>query len=259
MRIPTAWLFPAATAVWAVWTWAHEHALAREKERERITALYVNPFLSACEDLQSRIYKLLEMDGLSALRKRYPDGTHSEETLYLIVRFFGWLASVNRYGPYTQDPVVIREATALRRAFGSSRPGHPVGPFNFFPAEQKALGKMVMHSMEGEYGHEMDTISFYEFREVVRSPHRMPESQAVKETLEALSKAKKIEDIKGRERLIEAQWHLVELLNYLEKREGYSLNATVRKKCQLVREPAASPVKLRTRRVRPEATAGSSS
>ena len=95
--------------------------------------------------------------------------------------------------------------------------------------------------------------------EEIQKNQAVTESQAVTETLEALSKAKKIEDIKGRERLVEAQWHLVELLNYLEKREGYSLNATVRKKCQLVREPAASPVKLRTRRVRPEATAGSSS
>ena len=55
MAFPTAWLIPAATAVWAVWTWAHEQSLAREKERARITALYVNPFMSACEDLQSRI------------------------------------------------------------------------------------------------------------------------------------------------------------------------------------------------------------
>jgi len=257
MRIPTAWLVPAATAIWAVWTWAHEHSLAREKERERITALYVNPFLSACEDLQSRIYKLLELDGLSTLRQRYPDGTHSEETLYLIVRFFGWLAAVNRYGPYTHDPVVIKLATGLRRAFGSSRPGYPVGPFNFFPSEQKALGKMVMHSVEGEYGHEMDTISFYEFRDTLRNVHRMPESLAVTETLTTLSKAEKAEDIRGRERLAEAQCRLVDLLNYLEKKEGYSLYAGVRKKCQIKKEYASAPVELRTRRGSAESAAAS--
>jgi hypothetical protein len=189
MVFPSAWLVPAATAAWAVWTWAHEHSLQRERERARISALYVNPFISACEDLQSRIYKMLELDGLPLLQERYPDGSHAEETLYLIVRFFGWLATVNRYGPYTQDPTAVGYGTSVRRAFATSRPGHPVGPFNFFLAEQKALGKMVMHTMEGEYGQEMDTISYYEFRDVVNSPHRMPESSAVQQTLEALRKA----------------------------------------------------------------------
>jgi len=44
-----------------------------------MTALYINPFLSACEDLQSRIYKLLELDGLPKLRERYPDGGYMEK------------------------------------------------------------------------------------------------------------------------------------------------------------------------------------
>ncbi len=234
--IPTAWLIPAATAIWAVWTWAHENSLVRARERERMAALYVSPFLSACEDLQSRIFKILELDGLPSLRARYPDGSYAEETLYLIVRFFGWLAAVNRYGPYTQDPKVIRLASAVRRSFATSKNVNVVGPFNFFLTEQKALGKMVMHHMEGEYGHEMDTISYYEFRDVVNTPHRMPESPAVTQTILALKNAKRAEDIPGRERLAEAQYHLVELLNYIEKKEGYSLFIGERKKCRYLRE-----------------------
>lgn len=236
MRFPTTWLVPAATAAWAVWTWAHEQSLERERERARITALYVNPFLSACEDLQSRIYKIIELHGLPELRKRYPDGAYAEETLYLIVRFFGWLAAVGRYGPYTQDAVMIKHSAAIRRAFATSSKDREVGPFNFFPAEQKALGKMVMHSMEGEYGHEIDTISFYEFREIIQSPYRMPESSAVTETLEALRAAKCTEDIDGWERLAEAQNHLVDLLNYLERKEGYSYFPAKRQKCGSVRQ-----------------------
>lgn len=239
-RFPTAWLVPAATAAWAVWTWAHEQSLEREKERARITALYVNPFLSACEDLQSRIYKIIELEGLARLRQRYPDGAYAEETLYLIVRFFGWLAAVSRYGPYTQDAVMIKYSAAIRRAFATSNDNRAVGPFNFFPAEQKALGKMVMHSMEGEYGHEMDTISYYEFRDVIQSPYRVPESSAVTQTLEALQAAKCAEDIDGWERLAEAQNHLVDLLNYLESKEGYSYFPTKRKKCSSFRQVESS-------------------
>ena len=247
MVFPAAWLVPAATAAWAVWTWAHEHALEREKERARLTALYVNPFLSACEDLQSRIYKMLELDGLPLLRERYPDGSYAEETLYLIARFFGWSAAVNRYGPYTQDSVVIGHATAIRRAFGSSNPRHPVGPFNFFPAEQKALGKLVMHSSEGEYGRELDTISFYEFKGIIQSGERLPDSLAVRQTLEVLWEAKRTKDINGRERLAEAQNHLVELLCYLEDQEGYSLFPAERLKCEF------APRERLTKRVAAEA------
>ena len=239
LRFPTAWLVPVATAAWAVWTWAHEQALERERERARITALYVNPFLSACEDLQSRIFKLIDLDGLPELKKRYPDGSYAEETLYLLVRFFGWLAAVGRYGPYTQDAVMIKYSAAIRRAFATTSGDSNVGPFNFFPAEQKALGKMIMHSMEGEFGHEMDTISFYEFRDIIQSPYRMPESPAVIQTIEALRTAKTAKDIDGWERLVEAQNHLVDLLDYLESKEGYSYFPAKRKKCSSVR-PVAS-------------------
>lgn len=250
MKLPTAWLVPAATAVWAVWTWAHEQSLEREKERERMTALYVNPFLSACEDLQSRIYKLLELGGLSSLRDRYSDGAYADETLYLIVRLFGWMAAVNRYGPYTQDPVVIKYSAAIRRAFATSREGCPVGPFNFFAAEQKALGKIVMHSVEGEYGAEMDTISYYEFREVVRSPHRMPPSEAVTQTLEAMRAVQNIEDLDGTQRLAEVQNHLVDLLEYLEEKEGYRLFVGQRMKCKLLCPEDAPSVTRKARRAR---------
>jgi hypothetical protein len=145
---------------------------------------------------------------------------------------FGWMAAINRYGPYTQDPVVIKYSTAIRRAFATSRQGCPVGPFNFFAAEQKALGKIVMHSMEGEYGPELDSISYYEFREVVRSTHLMPPSAAVTQTLEAMRAARDIEELDGRQRLAEVQNHLVDLLDYLEAKERYRLFVGQRMKCK---------------------------
>ena len=224
------WLIPVATAAWAVWTWAHDHEKERQRDRTRMAALYVSPFLSACEELQSRIYKILELGGLDALRQRYPDGAYAEETLYLMVRFFGWSAAVNRYGPYTQDPQVIGLVTSIRRAFSTSSAQRPVGPFNFFIPEQKALGKIVMHSVEGEYGNELDTISFYDFKEQLASPP-LATSESVKQTLDVLRTAESVQDIAGRERLADAQNHLVDLLTYLEASEGYSLFAGVRAKC----------------------------
>jgi hypothetical protein len=220
--------------VWAVLTWAHSREQEREKERARITALYVNPFLSACEDLQSRIYKILELGGLDVLRERYPDGSYADETLYLIVRFFGWSTAVNRYGPYTQDPVVIELATAIRKAFATSTTGRPVGPFNFFLPEQKALGKIIMHTVEGEYGHELDTISYYDFKERLGTLP-LKASQSVKQSLETLRHARQANDISGRERLVEVQNHIVDLLHYMEEREGFTLFQGKRKKCKRLR------------------------
>jgi len=232
------WLIPVATAAWAIWTWAHDHERERQRERARMAALYVSPFLSACEDLQSRIYKILELEGLRSLRERYPDGAYAEETLYLIVRFFGWSAAVSRYGPYTQDPEVVRLATAVRRAFATSGAKRPVGPFNFFLPEQKALGKMVMHSVEGEHGRELDTVSYYEFMEKLKSPP-LSESASVKQSVEALRNAQDAQEILGRDRLAEAQTYLVDLLTYLEGQEGYSLFAGERKKCSHSKDRSA--------------------
>jgi hypothetical protein len=230
ININMQWLIPLASAIWAVWTWAADHERDRKKERARIAALYVNPFLSACEDLQSRIYSVLELGGLGALRKRYPDGFYAEETLYLIVRCFGWMLAVERHGPYTQDPVMMRLASSVRSAFATASSAQQVGPFNFFHPEQKGLGKLVMTRVEGSDGVEPDTISCYEFKKRLASPP-LSDSEAVKETLEALRNADDAKTLPGSDRLMEVQNHLVELLAYVEKNEGYTLFRGERKKC----------------------------
>src|SRR5215510_16095373 len=227
------WLIPIVMGLWAIWTWTQEWEQGRATERARLAALYVNPFLSACEDLQSRIYHILERGGLHSLRQRYPDGGYAAETLYLIARYFGWETVVHRYGPYTQDPVVTRLAEAVRRAFATSDTALPVGPFNFYHPEQKALGKIVMHRMAGQYGVEFDTISSYEFKERLAVPP-LSDSEAVQQSLEALRTAPDDGDLPGRTRLARAQHHLVDLLRYLEGKEGYRLFPGERKKALVV-------------------------
>src|SRR5215831_6798075 len=229
------WLIPVAMGLWAVWTWAESQEQERQTRRDRLAALYVNPFMSACEDLQSRIYNILELGGLRILRQRYPDGAYAEETLYLIVRYFGWAAALSRYSPYSQDPVVIRLSEAVRDTFATTGGGFPVGPFNFFHPEQKALGKVVMSRTKGQHGMELDTISSYKFRERLALP-ALANSQSVQQSLQALRDAKDAEDLAGRNRLAKAQHHLVDLLNYLEQREGYRLFTGERKKCSGFRE-----------------------
>ena len=150
--------------------WATDRERERATERARISALYVNPFLSSCEDLQSRIYSILELGGLDSLRKRYPDGSYADETLYLIVRYFGWAVAVERRGQYTQDPVVMPLGSAVRSAFSTAPSAQQVGPFNFFHPEQKAMGKLVMTTKQEQYGLEPDTISYHDFKKCLNTP-----------------------------------------------------------------------------------------
>ena len=257
------WLIPVTMGLWALWTWSQEREQERLTRRARLAALYVNPFMSACEDLQSRIYSILELGGLRTLQKRYPDGAYAEEILYLIVRYFGWAAALSRYSPYSQDPVVIGLAEAVRDAFATTGAGFPVGPFNFFHPEQKALGKLVMSRMQGQHGIELDTISSYKFRERLALP-ALSSSQSVQQSLEALRNAEDAGNLPGRNRLERAQHHLVDLLHYLEDREGYRLFAGERKKCSSLRErsarngsqrlPASDGFARPNRRVRPSRT-----
>ena len=232
VNIKMEWLIPLATAAWAVWAWASDRERERKSVRERISVLYVNPYLSACEDLQSRIYNILELGGLSLLRKRYPDGSYAEETLYLVFRYFGWAVAVERHGEYARDPMVMRLGSAVRSAFSRASSVEQVGPFNFFHAEQKAMGKLVMTTMEGQYGIEPETISYQEFKKLLNSPP-MSESESLKETLEALRKVDEADSLPGRDRLAEVQNHLVDLLGYMEGKMGYSVFQGERKKCRI--------------------------
>ena len=110
----------AGSLVFAVGRWTSERTTERERKRDHLAALYINPFLDACEDLQSRLYNLLERDGFTVLRRRHPDGAHAAETLHLIARYFAWEAIVFRYGPYTRDAEVIRLTEAVRDGFARS-------------------------------------------------------------------------------------------------------------------------------------------
>jgi hypothetical protein len=232
------WLIPVAMGLWAIWTWSREQEQERLIERGRLAAMYVNPFMSACEDLQSRIYNILELGGLRTLRERYPDGAYAEETLYLIVRYFGWAATLSRYSPYSQDPTVIRLSEAVRDTFATTGGGFPVGAFNFFHPEQKALGKVVMSRTRGQHGIELDTISSYKFRERLTLP-ALSNSPSVQQSLDALRNATNGENLPGRSRLEKAQHHLVDLLHYLEEKEGYHLFAGERRKCSRSKQSRA--------------------
>jgi hypothetical protein len=61
----------------------------------------------------------------------------------------------------------------------------------------------------------------------------------VQQSLEALRHAEDMASLPGRKRLEKAQNHLVDLLHYIEGKEGYSLFAGERKKCSYLKKRSA--------------------
>ena len=145
----------------------------------------------------------------------------------MILRYFGWESSIRRYGPYTQDPKVIRLTEQVRDAFATRQ--SPAGAFCFFRPEQKALGQLIMKRIEGAFGLEFDSISLFEFKDSLRSAP-LSDMESVQQTLEALGTATSVRGLPGCARLARVQNHLVDLLSYIEDREGFSLFIGERRK-----------------------------
>ncbi len=215
------------TAIWTVMNWTKQREADRDKDRKKLAALYVLPFLSACEELQSRLYNILAHSGLEPLRKRSENQEYAYEIVHMLAQYFGWERCARRYGPYTEDPRFIKLTEGLRATFAKDLNG-VVGDFIFFRPEQKALASMVMTRMSGEFGPEFETLPLYEFKKRLDSPDFGIAS--CMRALSALRNAEKVEQLSDRERLAEIQNRLVEVLSYIEGREGFSLYPKTRKR-----------------------------
>jgi hypothetical protein len=93
------------------------------------------------------------------------------------------------------------------------------------------------HDVFGEKQEERYAVSSYEFKERLAVPP-LANSEAVQQSLGALRTAADDGDLPGRARLAQAQHHLVDLLRYVEGKEGYCLFPGERKKA-LVVQPLA--------------------
>ena len=86
-----------------------------------------------------------------------------------------------------------------------------------------------MSRQEGPFGIELDSVSLTQFRELLdRSP--LNEMSIVKESLGALESAADSETLAGQPPLRAVQNALVDLIDHIEKLEGFSLFVGVRKK-----------------------------
>jgi hypothetical protein len=238
------------TAGWIVYTWrkqrqieldraaqdhekaAQDRARTQEERRrqahevkQRYAALYVYPFLFACEELQSRIWNILCHDGLAALRRRYPSGGYEADVIYLLLQYLGWERVMYRYGPYTHDSDLIALTQAVRGILARDPAGNRPSDDAFWlvRTEQRALAQLIMRRTRGEFGSEFETMPFHSFQRLM-SAAPLSKSPAIAQSLAALKEAADdAGNLKGRDRLAQIQHVLVQMLATFEAKEGVRL------------------------------------
>jgi hypothetical protein len=231
-----------AAAVWSVWTWSEEQQKDRQIKRDQEAALYVNAFILALEELQSLLYRILEEDELAfykqEYREQYEFGSPAAiEILYHLSQYFGWAYRIYRYGPYTKDPRVVELIRELGKTWSSRRFAGEA--FRFRLDERAALGEAVVRHV-GEVTAVLpvfESIPLYQFTGDISDPQSpyasLYQSKAVRCTLAAIDRAEKAEALEGYERLAVLQNLLVDLLAYLESREGFSVFIEEHRKARL--------------------------
>ena len=87
---------------------------------------------------------------------------------------------------------------------------------------------MIMKRMSGEFGPEFETMPLYEFKQQLASLGFG--MSCCTRSMKALSDAESVEQLPDSDRLGEIQNYLMELLSYVEGREGFSLYPKQRKR-----------------------------
>ncbi len=247
------------TAAWTVITWAQQQERVEEAKRDRNAALYVNPFIMAAEELQDALYDYLEghyhkLPGEEQRQGYAGVSAAALEIIYTMVVYFGWSMIIYRYGPYTSDEKLIELTQQVSQAFSGMTQAcqSAEDAFYFSYPEQKALGLTFVRPLAAAYGlgrqlervkseHlpefpflEFESISLYEFEEEVKNERNAgsPLYLNIQAALQALDQANPSEAFSGRQRLVLVQNYLVDLVDYLEKKEAFSVSLNKRRRAR---------------------------
>ena len=125
----------------------------------------------------------------------------------------------------------IAEIFADRQVFGDD-------PFRFTQTKQRSLGQMFVKRLDnnGSSYAEFNAAPMYQFAtKVMESKLNNGDLyQDVSRMLDSIRQAHSLRDLEGKERLVAIQNQLVELTNYIESKEGFTVSNENRKKVKLV-------------------------
>jgi hypothetical protein len=159
----------------------------------------------------------------------------------VIIIYFGWSFVVYRYGPYTRDKTVIGLTRKISETFAEADDFSSDDAFYFSLPEQRSLGLTFVKAAANPLSllqepssvfSSYEAVSLFEFEEEIKS-QRSEKSALytnIRDTLHLIDDFEVVEDLDGYNRLVLIQNCLVELLNYLEGKEGFSVSVKVRGK-----------------------------
>jgi hypothetical protein len=202
-------------AGWAIWKWSSEREQDRRVERERLASLYLTPFAFACEDLQSRLYNIVCAGGLSLQESDVTEERFARETLYLLARYFALEQLLLRYTPWGIDATVLRGVQLIRDDFASAGSNEDVDAWCFFRPRQRALGQLVLAPRSGDEAGSTEVVSQLEFEQSLKDKAASLNPNTAVKSLNAARTAEELPDT-TRRRFVDAQSHLVDLLEHLE-------------------------------------------
>lgn len=217
-------LVAVAGGAWALFKWSHGHQekkAGEERDAKQRNRLYMAPFLSAAQALQSRLYNILELNGLKSLREG--GAPYPEETLYLIAKYFGWESRVTEHGILDEDTEALALMESIRQTFATDGL-YAGGAFCIFRNDQKDFGQQVVIPTTGAPEAGYETAHRSDFMKLAQSPP-LSNFRFLKTALDALRKARDASDLEGWERLQTIQGLLVKLLEHCEEREGFSVSS----------------------------------
>ncbi len=240
------------TAVWSVVTWADQQEKAREEVDSNLDAIYINPFLRVAQMLQGRLYRILAENEIEYLRSGIAhkgdivgEISYHEalEIVFIMVKYFGWSSVFFQYGSYTDDRKAIELTTTISDLF-ADRNTFGDDPFSFTHSRQQSLGQRFVTRIIASHTAfpEFRAATVYQFeKEVNESKEQSTQLYLdLYRTIEDIRQAQTSKTLEGRARLVEIHNTLVDLINYIEVKEGFTLSREPRKKLQLVSDEIVS-------------------
>lgn len=237
-----------AAAIWSVWTWQSEQQKGRELKRNEMSAQYVNNLIMATQELQRKLFKILEENDLARYGPKYPQPVEPAspvaiELLFHFCAFFGWSNLTFRFGPYTRDPKMIAIMAQIGDVLdsGSRFTGDA---FRFTLSDRHALGQAAVRRVaETSSGPAFLNITRFKFEEEMRDKGSelagLFRSEEVRCTLRAIDRAISGEELEGHERLAVLQNRLLDLVSYLEQQEGFRVSYGERARAKVEEQNAA--------------------
>lgn len=201
-------------ASWTLWTWRSQRRSEQASRRDAEDFRYLNPFLIAADDLQSRIFNIVKRNGLETRPAGEEKGRAALELIHLIARYFAWVQLILRFTSFARDPAVLAHVLEVRHRFASNSKAYSVtDPWCLFRPHQTALGQLSTRWYEA-VGF-ADTISIIEFEDLVRQDE-LAQRLGIQRALTSFD-GNQIENRASAERLGDIQTILVCLLEKSEE------------------------------------------